>query len=491
MKKKIIITSLVSFVSILTIILIPILVIFANNNNTNNTPNDNCLNNNILTPFTKGEYSFSTPGTNGNNSIIINNGPSSTEPSPGVPENAKILKSMLKNNIDINQAKKTYSLVFQDNNGGTHLGTGWILDYKIPEKNELYPKTWFIATNAHVIQNLKVENDTITPERYYPDIKNNYLNTKLLRMINLDNYNLNEDLKDNLYLDNGYYKYVDIFPKSSDGKMNLKTVFIGNDFLKTKPSMFSKGGRWQNTEEYIDFAVMEVTFETEEQAKRITNDYFNNKSLHFKYKKESLVKKQENINNNSFNVLGYPALSKDPYNMASSLYVNKPSKDNNDFIEGGKLATSPYYQTFKCIKSAFDAAIGLSFFGYNYRYFDPNDVVPTGEALYNSWGLMYPVDYANLGPGSSGSMLIDKNGYTWGIHFAIDNSASIGLAQALYCEGFSYNGAFGDYNLEGYDVIEGGFPNQKKSYRDGLISLYGNQQEKYKTNLFPNGINRN
>lgn len=506
MKKRVLWTLIVSFIAIFTAISIPILVIFLNKNNSivnndggnqNQKPNDDkvesdYLKDNILNPYTNGEYSFATPGTKGDNSIILSVGQNNTQPSPGVPPSANLLKGILKNENDINQAKKTYSLVFEDNSGGTHLGTGWILDYKLPDENETYPKTWYIATNTHVIQNLKVKNDTISPERYYPREKDKNLNTKLLKMINLDQYKINEDLKDNLFLDNGYYKYADIYPESNNGQVNLKTVFIGNDFLKTTPSSYSKGLKWKDTEEYIDFSVMEVTFQSEQEAKKMTNDYYNNKEIHFKYKKESLVKNQSNIDNNTFNVLGYPALSKDPLNKASTLHVNKPLVDqSNAFSNGGRLATSPYYQTFKGIKSAFDAALGLSFFTFAYRHYDPNAEYPVGESFYNSWGLMYSVDYGNLGPGSSGSMLIDKNGFTWGIHFAIDDTSSIGLSQALYCEGFNYNGAFGDYNLEGYDIIEGGFPNQKKSYRDGLISLYGKTSKPYKTNLFPNGVNRN
>lgn len=82
----------------------------------------------------------------------------------------------------------------------------------------------------------------------------------------------------------------------------------------------------------------------------------------------------------------------------------------------------------------------------------------------------------------------DSDGYTYGIHFASDQNASIGLVSALYCEGFDYQGSFGKYNLDGYDLIDGGFINQKKSYKDSLIQLYGNQN--IKTNLYPNGINR-
>ena len=127
----------------------------------------------------------------------------------------------------------------------------------------------------------------------------------------------------------------------------------------------------------------------------------------------------------------------------------------------------------------FDASLGLSFFGMDYRQ------AYSLNRWYNSWGLTYPIDYSNLEAGSSGSMLRDKEGYTVGIYFASDGRASIGLAQALYCEGFNYQGKYGKLNLEGYDLIEGGFPNQKISYKDNLKLIYG---DNYKTHLFPNGL---
>lgn len=439
-----------------------------------------------VTPITNGSYSFSTPAT-GSDSIIPSNGPMKTIPSDGVKPNATVKTGKLLNDTDINSAKRSFSLVFQDGSGGRHLGTGWILDFKLTNDGS-YPVTWYIATNAHVIQNLKVKNDVITPDRYNTSDGGDFYNTKSLTMFNI----LQKDDYKNITLgdtsDWSSFHSVEINPYTG-GRQNLKTVFIGNDFLKTSPKLYSSSGRWANSEEYADFAVMEVTFSSSEEAKKMTHGYAENENVHFKYKKESLVKNQNNLNNNDFSVFGFPAITnQSPFNTTSIPTINRDIDAANN--TGGKLGTSSFYQTFTNIKSAFDAALGLSYFGYSYRFFNPDRPdLPNDDRFYNSWGLMYPVDYGNLGPGSSGSMLLDKNGYTWGIHFAGDNNATTGLAQALYCEGFSYQGLFGRYNLEGYDLIDGGFPNQKNSYRDGLIKLYGNDPN-FKTNLYKNGINR-
>ena len=86
--------------------------------------------------------------------------------------------------------------------------------------------------------------------------------------------------------------------------------------------------------------------------------------------------------------------------------------------------------------------------------------------------------------------MVDKDGWTMGIHFAGDFKASTGFTSALYSEGFDYQGAFGKYNLQGYDLIDGNrdgnHPNQKHSYRTNILKIYG---DNVKTNLYPNGFN--
>lgn len=451
-----------------------------------NNINDTYLKNNKINLIDNpSEYSISTPGTGGNNSIINNSAPSKTTPSDGVENNAKSDDRFIRTNLDIKQSKITFSLVFVDISGGTALGTGWILDFKLPSKNETYPKTWYIATNSHVIQNLKVNNDTISPERYNgPD--NDYYDTQFVRLVGLKDQTLDKKLveTDQFNNDKTTYNYARIYP--NDGA-NLKTIFIGNDFLKTTPSMFSRSGMWSDVEEYIDFAVMEVTFSSEEEAKKMTNDYYNDESLWFKYQKKSLVNEEEYIKKTKFNELGYPtANEREPRNQTSYLITNK-NKDRNKNSKDSTLASSPYYRTFKNNSSSFDAALVLSYFGYNYRYADPEKNQSSISKRYASWGLMYQVNYGNLNAGSSGSMLLDENGYTWGIHLGADPNASLGFAQSLYCEGFNYQGKYGRYNLQGYDLINGGFPNQKTSYKDNLKKLYGNDPT-FKTNLFKNGL---
>ncbi len=440
---------------------------------------DQYLQNNLANVVTSGQYDLARPGSlNGNDCVKVSSGPSKTTPSEGVPEYAKSIQSKVFNTFEIEQLANTFSLCFNSYSGACAYGTGWILDYQLTEDGS-YPTTWYIATNAHVIQNLKIPNEVISPVRYELE-ESPFTNTKqvILQRVKTENIVLGQDFGDSQNLN----MYERVYIPAT----NLKTIFIGLDYLETTPSMFSIDGQWQDTEEYIDFAVMEVKFSSSEEAKTFTQNYVEKSSRHFKYRKESILKNYNLKIDNGYSVIGFPDTSSGstPYFRPVSMYSNRPAAmDKNEPIiandQFSNLATSPYYNTFTDRLGMFDASLGLSFFGMDYRQ------AYGLNRWYSSWGLTYPIDYSNLGAGSSGSMLRDKNGYTVGIYFAADPRAGIGLAQALYCEGFNYQGKYGKFNLEGYDIIEGGFPNQKISYKDNLRIIYGNE---FKTHLFPNGL---
>ena len=430
-------------------------------------------------PITNGsQYALSTPGTNGEDINLPEPGVGfPTIPGDDVIKYFQQSKSIVYTQTEVNQLKNTFSLGFKSCGGGAGFGTGWILDYKLTEDNT-YPTTWYFATNSHVIHNLKVKNDTITPDRY--EIENEpYYNTKEVYLETVKDPRIGKEFGTSL-------NNPDNFIRKAVPADKVKTIFIGNDFLTTSPKNFTKDPKWQDMEEYIDFAVMEVTFSSPEEAKEITQDYVADTSRHFKYKKESLLKNPNNIKENYFSVLGFPTLDNNSYWRETQLMSSRPANaDNKPLIDEDKLTSlskSNHYKNFQGNNNygIIDAAIGLSYLTYDYRQ---NYFLTT---TFTQWGLMYASNYADLGAGSSGSMLMDKDGYTWGIHFGGDNNAQVGISVALYCEGFNYGGRFGKYNLEGYDLIEGGFPNQKTSYKQNLKKLYG---QNIKTKLFPNGLN--
>lgn len=462
-----------------------------NTNNGNNNSNSGNTDNNNSSSLYKynanpindggGKYKFATYDKS-TNSIIPSVGPNGVTPSEGVPSNSEFARNVLYTDVQAKQAKRTVGISFyRDGRRGINSGTGWILDYKLPNDNSSYPLTWYFATNVHVIQNLRVKNDVITPNRY-ENIPNSIYNTTEVTFTTLKDYSTNKNLSNF-----SNYVYTSIIPKvDNNGISNVRTVMVGNDFLKTSPSQFSKLEKYQNNEEYADFAVMEVTFDNEEQAKTVTNNYANDKENQFRYKKESLLAHPEDIKKDDYSIVGYPVVDPVWNYWSSTIAINRPKNITEDEKKKlSNLSSSGFYNTFKDRTGMFDATIGLSFFGTTYSLQPTNNV----SEYYLPWGLLYPTDYSALTQGSSGSMMMDSEGYTWGIHFMIDPDASISFSQALYSEGFNYGGAFGKYNLEGYDLIDGGFPNQKKSYRDGLIQLYGKDKD-FKTNLYPNGANR-
>lgn len=441
---------------------------------------DQYLQNNLANVVTSGDYSLASPGSLVDNDCVrTSNGPSRTTPSTGVAEFAKSIQSKVFNQLEMDQLKNTFSLCFESYSGACAFGTGWILDYQLTDDGS-YPTTWYIATNAHVIQNLKIPNEIISPIRYEVE-ESPFYNTKqvIMQRVKTETLQFGEDFEGSWNLNKYERAYIPI--------SNLKTIFIGLDYLTTRPDMFSKDGKWQNTEEYIDFAVMEVKFNSATEAKTFTQNYVGESSRHFKYRKESILKNYNLKINNGYSIIGFPDVSTNqtPYFRPVSMFSNRavientntPAVPNDQF---SNLANSPFYNTFTDRVGMFDASLGLSFFGMDYRQ------AYGLNRWYNSWGLTYPVDYSNLGPGSSGSMLRDKEGYTTGIYFAADARASVGLAQALYCEGFNYQGKYGKFNLEGYGLIEGGFPNQRMSYKGNLKLIYGDTN--IKTKLFPNGV---
>ncbi len=452
---------------------LPYILVSENNNNKN--PNKTYFKN-YIEPITNGSnYALSTPGKNGED-INLYTGPFKTSPSSDVNTNYDNIKEIVFNNNELNQLLNTFSLGFESYNLGFAFGTGWILDYQIPDDSSTYPTTFYIATNAHVIQNLKIPNDKISPERY--EIENEpYYNTDELWIETVKEPKIGENFGN--IIDN-----TNNFSRAQIPASKLKTIFIGNDFLTTSPQDFTKNERWKNVEEYIDFAVMEVTFNSPDEAKLITHDYANHPERHFKYHQKSLLNSENSIKPNYYSILGYPTTEQGSYYRKRRLSTSRPCDKNNQPMNKAdqlsNITKNPYYTNFSTTPGIIDAAIGLSYLGYDYQE------AYSLKTRYTQWGLMYCVDYGELGEGSSGSMLIDKDGYTQGIYFGGDSNAKVGLAVSLFCEGFNYKGKFGNYNLEGYDLIKGGFPNQKFSYKDNLKKLYGSG---FKTCLFPSGLN--
>nr|WP_307935699.1 hypothetical protein [Mycoplasmopsis bovis] len=84
----------------------------------------------------------------------------------------------------------------------------------------------------------------------------------------------------------------------------------------------------------------------------------------------------------------------------------------------------------------------------------------------------------------------NKNNELIAVFHTANNSAKTGLAATFRSYGYDYKGLFGDYKLPAYDLIYGGAPGQKNSYRDALEKKYKKNGKQYKTNLFQKGFSK-
>ncbi|MEG2464242.1 MAG: DUF31 family protein, partial [Malacoplasma sp.] len=398
-------------------------------------------------------------------------------------------KKRIPNNHYSNIAKRSYS--FEINNGGGYFGTCWILDYQLTTNNT-YPTKWYFGTNAHVLDDLRVKNDYNNYSKY--NHNNTGRNTEYIKLLQLDNNSIG-DYSDS---SSGFYNWksqkIDL--KVSGDNINpvhtdnpkVKTVFMGLDYLDSKPSDFNTDKMWQGMEEVADFGVFEVEFDSPEIAKKITNDYVNwNEKEKFHLPTTSLLNSPDKGKKETQYILGFPTdvLNGQPI---TNISINQPllptPSENNLVTTGQRLSNSPWYQTLDDTRyGMFDGAIGLPWFNASFND-QWDDSITTN---YKQWGLYYSIRHSNLLGGASGSMVIDQDYSTLAIQWGYDMSADFGFSQALISEGYDFNGKYGNYNLPKYDLINGGVAGQKNSYKQSLKKIYGTTPN-YKTHLFPNGL---
>lgn len=416
----------------------------------------------------------------------------------------------------------SYSVNFAFGNGN-YLGTAWILDYEIPSwinesengnsyTKSNYPTKWYIATNSHVMDDLKtpysIYKETNTSNK--PNLSTS--NVVLKRIKNPILGTNNELYKKSSYSNPSYEEFW--FHMTDNNYVPLKSqpvrpVFLGFDYLKSSPSDFINNVpqpsfipndvEFLSVEEIADFSVFEIDFEKvdmlkfpqynspQELAMSFSSNYANWKeSEKFKPAPNSLLIDKDSLENNYYS-LGFPQEEaiggqRDTSNVA--LYINRPNNLNEqNFSSGAKLVKERHYNTFKNAQGIFDLTIGSPDFGYK---FDPisNTVSSSGIIPYIYQGLSYTEQNGDMRAGSSGSIFVDENNYIYGIHFASDFTSHVGINFALKCEGYNYKGAYGTYNLQPYDLINGGYENQKQSYKSQLNRLF---PEGIRTYIFKNG----
>ncbi|MEE3928173.1 DUF31 family protein [Mycoplasmopsis ciconiae] len=197
-------------------------------------------------------------------------------------------------------------------------------------------------------------------------------------------------------------------------------------------------------------------------------------------------------------------------NRSTSIWINKPSylskgvenEKDLDHLLGKGYNRSLTFRTFKDKPGIVDAIIANPQINGNKPFsllinsdnnksgienFD-SSVIQNNKFTNNyyiTYGLNYALgSWAPLG-GASGSSVRDNDGNVVAINYFANDAALSSLAFAFRSNGINYNGLYGNYNMEKYDLIYGGAPQQRTSYRQALESLYG---KNFKSNLFPNGV---
>ncbi|EFF41252.1 Ig-specific serine endopeptidase MIP [Mycoplasmopsis alligatoris] len=409
-------------------------------------------------------------------------------------------------------AKQTYAFDVID----TALlgGTAWILDFKLEEDGS-YPKTWYFGANVHQLKRFSTAADT---EGNYRDQWNS--RTTELRLTKVKDSVLE---KEKLYSTNEESQ----FEKFSLKPFKARTVFLGIDFLNKDPKDFvSKNSKSNILKEYIDFGVIEITFDTSELAKKVTSNYALNKDEHISFLKNSFLKDYPTVEKgkstiDDLYILGYPNTNSDASwdletdekekakkpesqrGVPRSLYTNKNKllfnnfdKNWTEFKNGGGFSRGLGHRSFIDKPGVFDSLLSQSKFGsYYFPYELPDNKTKFKfEAgndqeinnLFVSMGLGYLVKNYSPASGSSGSSVRNGKNELVGIFSAGNNFSNEGIVQAFRSEGYDYKGYFGDYNLPQYDLIYGGGKDQRISYREMLKKLY--KDKKIKTNLFKDGL---
>ncbi|MDW2893047.1 DUF31 family protein [Mesomycoplasma ovipneumoniae] len=426
-------------------------------------------------------------------------------------------------------------------------GTAAILDFEKTE-NGSYPLKWFFITNAHVAASLRLANDTPSDKtQVWGRDESNYseqfrqYNTWTITLTKLknttpihsklptsigegfENYYDSEEVRvkelDGTLYNNGrdgQYERDSLLVNETPKKpLNVRTIVIGTNALKSSPKDFSTQKVYQNIEEVLDFAVVEVNFDNETQAKKMTQDYYNEaqNQNHYQGREENFLdpKVYEKIPPTDFYGFGWPSTQNESqrtldryenptdfanrrfqvspwFNKPEALYFNNNPEDKR-WEKGGEFAWSRSYRSFVNLPGITDYFITNPTLTSSYFevYHAPNE---KGEisSPYLISGQGFLIDNFASGGGVSGTSIRDSNEKIYGLQFASDNAASAAFVLALRSYGYDYKGYYGKYNLPAYDIIYGS-KNQFKSYFDAMLQLYGNNSDKkLKTNLFPDGF---
>ncbi|AGX88894.1 MIP family Ig-specific serine endopeptidase [Mycoplasma parvum] len=409
-------------------------------------------------------------------------------------------------------------------------GTGWFLDFELPIDENKYPTKWFVATNLHVINEIRFAESEynislpITNSTLSEYLKKNekwgkkcveFLSKEIPILDLLSEEDITEapnSEKSSWYRsrEDDYYKNHPIYiqmnenagnkspvrsPKIYQAHINNpKLVYAAINFAGVKKDLDND----KETMDYFkDFGVIEVNFESGEVAKKVTNKlfekYYKNKvfensgaqvpekSINFfapelmsKYSAEEL-----NKNEDHFFIGGYPTGVNRYGEISFSMNQKYKKKYDKNYV-GSITPTHSKLTYFKEINDHEnwtgynltnqhgDVIKGHSGSEKHKQHHKQTQLFWNGKSLF-TWGYDYVLDNTFLGGGASGSMVLDKDGALLGLYTRYTGSfINYGIVEPI--RGSQVKDDKGRVIIPNFDLIAG---------KGGDISSYRTQLEKY------------
>lgn len=398
------------------------------------------------------------------------------------------------------QVIQDYSVKLQTPCGS---GTGWFLDYVLPKGSQKYPTKWFIATNAHVIDQMYFKNNPYqqllpatkwsgcwsrgysqTPlflfKEKVREIEEVTSHSEIIHFIpelwskisrNIDGaisaFNVKNYRSWKSAIQDPEYLY---FEEENANLFYVPTNFLG---LNTR----SLGYQWTKPNYYKDFAVLEVDFKDEEAAKLITWDFYGkydletgsqkNKVLNLFADELLLAKTNDELltEQSDYFIAGYPSNVPNQYRSYGNYSPVRKGASRLTYLSQG----SRIFDRHLVINQFNQPIIGHMDVGAideTFKYVG-NTSIRWGGIPYNNWGYNYLLDNSLLGSGASGSLTTDENGNILGLYRMHDASNKQGYVEPIRSKGLYKDGKI---ILPKYDLIEGDV---------GQLSSFKHQVSKY------------
>lgn len=326
-------------------------------------------------------------------------------------------------------------------------GTGWILDYQIPEKGK-YPTKWYIGTSSHVIWRYRFSEGNNTYKQLIPYGNTYYL--RRTRKTDYESYSKGERIVktgDNCDAGDKYgYFDMNIAQEKKGEKLGANRGAVAKGQMK-EPKLFYAAFNFLDPSKvdvgkhFADFAVLEIEFTSEQAARDATNGFADKykdgnhpinllaQPLEEKYK--SWFELQNSLDN--FYLLAYPVEGKGEFEQTKNWDEETTIASRLGGLGSAKKLSSWGWQSPKFI-----------WYGEEYKEI----------------GHFYSFGHNPLGGGASGGLFVDGDGNALGV--LVQGSYSSSWAQPLRSSGTTE--AQHGVDTPAYDLISG-VPGQLNSYK--------------------------